>query len=238
MAKKFKGEDPQKCEAVRQAMRRVRRVGKERMSWATFYKEVSRLADFNNPLTVIVSVGLTTGYVASSLAVAPLPIVELLEDKPYWEADKLYFSRMGVRLAVNELSTRAQNCLTLSAQLVFYTSSSSSSSRRSTSTRTRSSSRSTSPASSSTTSSRAARTSTRTSGTEPRPTKLMCVRAGSPPNAQRALPRRCEMTGINQSFGEVNAMQLKRDRVRAYVWERVTLRFNAIAEKCEGVWDT
>ena len=45
------------------------------------------------------------------------------------------------------------------------------------------------------------------------------------------------MTGINQYFGEVSAMQLKRDRVRAYVWERVTARFNAIAEKCEGVWD-
>ena len=57
----------------------------------------------------LVSVGLTTGYVASSLAVAPLPIGKLLQDKPYWEADKLYFSRVGVRLPVNELSTRAQN---------------------------------------------------------------------------------------------------------------------------------
>ena len=57
----------------------------------------------------VVAVGLTTGYVASSLAVAPLPIVKLLQDKPYWEADKRYFSRMGVRLAVNHLSTLAQN---------------------------------------------------------------------------------------------------------------------------------
>ena len=57
----------------------------------------------------LVAVGLTTGYVASSLAVAPLPIVKLLQDKPYWEADKRYFSRMGVRLAVNHLSTLAQN---------------------------------------------------------------------------------------------------------------------------------
>ena len=38
-----------------------------------------------------------------------LPIVKLLQDKPYWEADKRYFSRMGVRLAVNHLSTLAQN---------------------------------------------------------------------------------------------------------------------------------
>ena len=44
------------------------------------------------------------------------------------------------------------------------------------------------------------------------------------------------MTGINQYFGEVSAMQLKRERVRAYVWERVTARFNAIAENCSGVW--
>ena len=44
------------------------------------------------------------------------------------------------------------------------------------------------------------------------------------------------MTGINQYFGEVNAMQLKRDRVRAHVWGRVTARFNAIAENCSGVW--
>ena len=44
------------------------------------------------------------------------------------------------------------------------------------------------------------------------------------------------MTGINQYFGEVNAMQLKRDRVRAHVWGRVTARFNAIAENCAGVW--
>ena len=52
MVKKFDGKNSQKCEAVRQAMRRVRRVGSERMPWATFYKEVSRLADFNNPKTV------------------------------------------------------------------------------------------------------------------------------------------------------------------------------------------
>lgn len=57
----------------------------------------------------LVAVGLTTGYVASSLAVAPLSIVELLQDKAFWEADKRYFSRMGVRLAVNHLSTLAQN---------------------------------------------------------------------------------------------------------------------------------
>ena len=31
-------------------------------------------------------------------------------------------------------------------------------------------------------------------------------------------------------------MQLKRDRVRAHVWGRVTARFNAIAENCAGVW--
>ena len=48
MAKKFDRKNSQKCEAVRQAMRRVRRVGSERMPWATFYKEVSRLADFKN----------------------------------------------------------------------------------------------------------------------------------------------------------------------------------------------
>ena len=52
MVKKFDGKNSQKCEAVRQAMRRVRRVGSERMPWATFYKEVSRLGGFNNPKTV------------------------------------------------------------------------------------------------------------------------------------------------------------------------------------------
>ena len=35
---------------------------------------------------------------------------------------------------------------------------------------------------------------------------------------------------------KVTAMQLKRDRVRPYVWGRVTARFNAIAENCAGVW--
>lgn len=30
--------------------------------------------------------------------------------------------------------------------------------------------------------------------------------------------------------------RLKRDRVRPHVWERVTARFNAIAENCAGVW--
>ena len=52
MVKKFSGKNSQKCEAVRQAMRRVQRVGSERMPWATFYKEVSRLTGFNNVVTV------------------------------------------------------------------------------------------------------------------------------------------------------------------------------------------
>ena len=39
--------------------------------------------------------GLTTGYVASSLALAPLPIAELLYDKAYFNADKLYFGPSG-----------------------------------------------------------------------------------------------------------------------------------------------
>ena len=52
MVKKFSGKNSQKCEAVRQAMRRVQRVGDQRMSWATFHKEVSRLADFKNVKTV------------------------------------------------------------------------------------------------------------------------------------------------------------------------------------------
>ena len=52
MPRKFETKNADKCEAVRQAMPRVRRVGSERMSWATFYKEVSRLAGFNNPSAV------------------------------------------------------------------------------------------------------------------------------------------------------------------------------------------
>ena len=47
---------------------------------------------------------------------------------------------------------------------------------------------------------------------------------------------RLDFKGLNQFFGEVTAMQLKRDRVRAHVWGRVTARFNAIAENCSGVW--
>ena len=57
----------------------------------------------------LVAVGLTTGYVASSLALAPLPIAELLYDKAYFNADKLYFGRYGARVAVTDLSSRAQN---------------------------------------------------------------------------------------------------------------------------------
>ena len=49
---KFERKTAAKCAAVQQAMPLVKRVGKERMSWATFYKEVSRLAGFNNPSAV------------------------------------------------------------------------------------------------------------------------------------------------------------------------------------------
>ena len=78
--------------------------------------------------------------------------------------------------------------------------------------------------------------STRTSGTErPRPTN--CSSAYLP----RVIPKnsslhRLDFKGLNQFFGEVTAMQLKRDRVRAHVWGRVTARYNAIAENCAGVW--
>ena len=41
-----------KCERVRQAMPRVPRVGDQRMSWATYGKEVAKLAGFNNPAAV------------------------------------------------------------------------------------------------------------------------------------------------------------------------------------------
>ena len=37
-----------KCERVRQAMPRVPRVGDQRMSWATYGKEVAKLAGFKN----------------------------------------------------------------------------------------------------------------------------------------------------------------------------------------------
>ena len=57
----------------------------------------------------VVAVGLTTGYTASSLALALLPIAELLYDKAYFNADKLYFSRYGARVAVTDLSSRSQN---------------------------------------------------------------------------------------------------------------------------------
>ena len=57
----------------------------------------------------VVAVGLTTGYTASSLALALLPIAQLLYDKAYYNADKLYFSRYGARVAVTDLSSRAQN---------------------------------------------------------------------------------------------------------------------------------
>ena len=57
----------------------------------------------------LVAVGLTTGYVASSLAIAPLPIAQLLYDKAYYNGDKLYFSRFGARVAITDQSSRAQN---------------------------------------------------------------------------------------------------------------------------------
>ena len=57
----------------------------------------------------VVAVGLTTGYVASSLAIAPLPIAQLLYDKAYYNGDKLYFSRFGTRVAITDQSSRAQN---------------------------------------------------------------------------------------------------------------------------------
>ena len=57
----------------------------------------------------VVAVGLTTGYVASSLAIAPLPIAQLLYDKAYYNGDKLYFSRFGARVAITDQSSRAQN---------------------------------------------------------------------------------------------------------------------------------
>ncbi len=75
----------------------------------------------------------------------------------------------------------------------------------------------------------------RTSGTErPRPTNCSAY-------LPRVIPKnsslhRLDFKGLNQFFGEVTAMQLKRDRVRAHVWGRVTARFNAIAENCAGVW--
>ena len=50
MVKKFSGKNSQKCEAVRQAMRRVQRVGDQRMSWAAFCKTVSK--GWTNPETV------------------------------------------------------------------------------------------------------------------------------------------------------------------------------------------
>ena len=40
---------------------------------------------------------------------ALLPIAQLLYDKAYYNADKLYFSRYGARVAVTDLSSRAQN---------------------------------------------------------------------------------------------------------------------------------
>ena len=83
--------------------------------------------------------------------------------------------------------------------------------------------------------SRTTTASTRTSGTErPRPTNCSAY-------LPRVIPKssslhRLDFKGLNQFFGEVTAMQLKRDRVRAHVWGRVTARFNAIAENCAGVW--
>ena len=62
-------------------------------------------------------------------------------------------------------------------------------------------------------------------------------RAFAPGIPKNSSLHRLDFKGLNQFFGEVTAMQLKRDRVRAHVWGRVTARFNAIAEKCEGVWD-
>ena len=69
------------------------------------YAQYSRVARMHR----VVAVGLTTGYTASSLALALLPIAELLYDKAYFNADKLYFSRYGARVAVTDLSSRAQN---------------------------------------------------------------------------------------------------------------------------------
>ena len=57
-----------------------------------------------------------------------------------------------------------------------------------------------------------------------------------PGHPQNSSLHRLDFKGLNQFFGEVTAMQLKRDRVRAHVWGRVTARFNAIAENCAGVW--
>ena len=61
-------------------------------------------------------------------------------------------------------------------------------------------------------------------------------RAIPPGCPQNSSLHRLDFKGLNQFFGEVTAMQLKRDRVRAHVWGRVTARFNAIAENCSGVW--
>ena len=49
---KFSAKNAEKCEAVREAMGRVQRVGDQRMSWAAYGNEVSRLAGFNNPTNV------------------------------------------------------------------------------------------------------------------------------------------------------------------------------------------
>ena len=61
-------------------------------------------------------------------------------------------------------------------------------------------------------------------------------RAFAPGIPKNSSLHRLDFKGLNQFFGEVTAMQLKRDRVRAHVWGRVTARFNAIAENCAGVW--
>jgi len=61
-------------------------------------------------------------------------------------------------------------------------------------------------------------------------------RAFAPGIPKSSSLHRLDFKGLNQFFGEVTAMQLKRDRVRAHVWGRVTARFNAIAENCAGVW--
>ena len=46
---------------------------------------------------------------APLLAIAPLPIAQLLYDKAYYNGDKLYFSRFGTRVAITDQSSRAQN---------------------------------------------------------------------------------------------------------------------------------
>ena len=183
----------------------------------------------------VVAVGLTTGYVASSLAIAPLPIAQLLYDKAYYNGDKLYFSRFGARVAITDQSSRAQN---FAARDV-----------------AESAIRHRLGQGDGDVVGGVGDAMEEDADDVRRRLELLrgeraidenlwygasasdeLFRPFVPGYPQNSSPHRLDFKGLNQFFGEVTAMQLKRDRVRAHVWGRVTARFNAIAENCAGVW--